>query len=53
MQFLPYAYAAAGGLGGNLAETQFDNLFERIDIEGRDVTPDNYPPGTTGAAPLS
>ena len=50
MQFLPYAYVVVGGLKGNPLDAQFDDLFQGIDIEGHDITPENYPPGTTGAA---
>ena len=49
MQFLPYAYVAVGGLRGNPAEVKFDEIFENVDIDGHQITPDNYPPGTTGA----
>ncbi len=50
MQFLPYAYAAVGAHTGNPAEATFDKLFERINIEGYEITPERYPPGTTGSA---
>lgn len=49
MQFLPHAILAVGGLGDNATDVQFDELFSRIVIQGYDVTPENYPPGTTGA----
>ena len=49
MQFLPYAYVEVGGLKGSLVEAEFDDLFSRIDIPGSQVTPENYPPGTSGS----
>lgn len=49
MQFLPYAVLAIGGLGNNPSEIQFDELFSGIEIQGHAVTPEHYPPGTTGA----
>ena len=50
MQFLPYACMAIGGLAKDPADTQFDDVFARVDIEGHTINPENYPPGTTGAA---
>ena len=50
MQFLPFAFVAAGGLRINPAEVDFDEIFSNVNIEGNDITPENYPPGTTGAA---
>ena len=50
MQFLPHAYVHVGGLKGDPAAAEFDDLFSRIDIQGDQVTPENYPPGTTGPA---
>ena len=50
MQFLPFAYVAVGGLKASPAAVVFDELFARIDIQGGQVNPENYPPGTTGAA---
>ena len=52
MQFLPYAYVAVGGIRGNPTQVEFDEVFQRIDIDGHEITPENYPPGTTGAARL-
>ena len=49
MQFLPYAILDVGGLGDNPSEIQFNDVFSRIGIPGHEVTPENYPPGTTGA----
>ena len=49
MQFLPFAYVAQGGLTRDPVETAFDDLFARVDIEGHKISPDNYPPGTSGA----
>lgn len=49
MQFLPFAFVAAGGLRTNPTEIEFDEIFSRVDIRGDEITPDNFPPGTTGA----
>ena len=49
MQFLPFAFVHVGGLRGDPAKAEFDELFAGIDIQGDEVIPDNYPPGTTGA----
>ena len=50
MQFLPYAYIAVGAINGDPTEAKFHELFQRINIEGHEINPENYPPGTTGAA---
>ena len=49
MQFLPFAFVAAGGLNGNPTDADFEEIFSRIDIPGEEITPENFPPGTTGA----
>ena len=50
MQFLPFAYVAAGGINSDPVAVRFDQIFDRIRISGEDINPENYPPGTTGAA---
>ena len=50
MQFLPFAFVASGGLSKNASDVEFDEIFSRINIPGSEVTPENFPPGTTGAA---
>ena len=49
MQFLPFAFVAVGGLNRNPTEVDFEEIFSAIDIPGEEITPDNFPPGTTGA----
>ena len=49
MQFLPFAYVEAGGLTDEPAKVEFDDIFDRIDIQGNQITADNYRPGTTGS----
>ena len=49
MQFLPHAYVEAGGMNANPAEIEFDGIFERVRIQGDDITADKYRPGTAGS----
>lgn len=50
MQFLPYAYVSLESSDGILSQEQFDEIFEKVNIQGADVNRDNYLPGTSGAA---
>ena len=49
MEFFPYAYVEAGGMRTDPTTVQFDDIFGRISIEGSDITPENYRPGTAGS----
>ena len=52
MQFLPYAYTSFARPEGIPDKEQFDEIFARVTIEGQDINPENYPPGTSGPARL-
>ena len=48
MQFLPYAYLAVARPGQVPSAEGFKELFGKIDLDGAKITPENYPPGSSG-----
>lgn len=50
--FLPYAYLSIARPGGVPSREQFGQVFARVSLHGRDITPDNFPPGTSGQTRL-
>lgn len=48
MQFLPHVYLSLGKPGDVPSKERFAEVFSRIRLEGTDITPENYPPGTSG-----
>ncbi|MDE3075196.1 MAG: DGQHR domain-containing protein [Chloroflexota bacterium] len=52
MGFLPFAYLYLTQPGGVPTLEAFSTLFRRVKLEGRDLTPENYPPGTGGQTRL-
>ena len=49
MEFLPFAYVAAGGMRADPTEVRFDDIFDTISIDGYEITPEKYRPGTAGS----
>jgi DGQHR domain-containing protein len=52
MQVLPAVYLTAGKPGSIPSIEQFDSIFQRITLPGEDITPEKYPPGSSGQASL-
>lgn len=52
MQFLPHAYLSLDHARGVPSQEEFAAIFRRITLEGHEVTPDNYPPGSSGQVTL-
>ena len=52
MQFLPFAYHHIARPGQVPSREKFKEIFNRVRLEGYDITPENYPPGTSGPTQL-
>jgi len=52
MLFLRYAYLHLTKPGGVPKKDQFKEIFSRVRLTGDQITPDNFPPGTSGQTRL-
>jgi DGQHR domain-containing protein len=52
MLYLPFAYLSLAKPGQIPTKDQFKGVFDRVRLSGAEITPDNYPPGTTGSTRL-
>lgn len=52
MAFLRFAYLHLAKPGGVPSREQFNQIFARIRLDGREITPDLFPPGTGGQVKL-
>lgn len=52
MQFLRPAYLSVAKPGQVPEQEQFREVFARVKLEGSEITPDNFPPGTSGQTRL-
>jgi DGQHR domain-containing protein len=52
MSFLRFAYLHLAKPGGVPSREQFNQVFARIRLDGSNITPDQFPPGTAGQVKL-
>jgi len=52
VSFLPFVYLHLVKPGGIPSREQFNKVFARIGLDGKDITPDQFPPGTAGQVKL-
>ena len=52
MFFLRFAYLHLAKPGEVPSREQFNQVFARIRLDGKDITPDEFPPGTGGQVKL-
>lgn len=48
MQFLRYVYLDVAKPGEVPSRERFDEIFARVRLEGKDINPDEFPPGSSG-----
>lgn len=52
MHFMRHAYLSLGKPGDIPTRQQFNSIFASVRLQGSDITPDNYPPGSSGHTKL-
>ncbi len=52
MQFLPFVYTSIAKPGDVPERKSFNEVFKRIQLPAQEITPDNFPPGTSGQTKL-
>ena len=52
MGFLRDAYLSVAQPGDVPTRSQFSEIFDQVSLEGYEITPDNYPPGSSGQTQL-
>jgi DGQHR domain-containing protein len=52
MRFLPFAYLSIAKPGDVPERARFNEIFNRIQLKGDAITPENFPPGASGQSQL-